>query len=131
MSERVSIQPPELPEPSSALSNVIVSQDLVFVSGQPAFGTTLELVPGGFREQAQQVFTNVGHCLRAAGCGYDDVVKINAYITDRAHLAAYEEVVVDYFNAPYPVGTLVLVGLGLDGMLIEVDVVARRPSAQP
>lgn len=129
MTERESVQPAELPQPSWPLANVVVSGDLVFVSGQPAFGKTLEIIPGDFRDQARAVLTNIGHCLRAAGCGFEDVVKVNAYVTEREYLPILREIFDEYFPPPYPAATAVLSGLGLIDMMIEVDVIARRPSS--
>jgi 2-iminobutanoate/2-iminopropanoate deaminase len=107
-------------------SPVVVSGDLVAVSGQVPFDEHGTLVSSEFAEQAQQVFRNLERCLRAAGCSMADVVKVNAYLESFDHFDAYNEVYRTAFSAPFPARTTVQVGLL--GFLIEVDVLARRPS---
>jgi 2-iminobutanoate/2-iminopropanoate deaminase len=103
-----------------------VSGDLVFTAGQVAFDEQGQVVPGGIEEQARQVFENLGRCLAAAGCGFADVVKVNAYLADMADFAAYNEVYRSYFSPPYPARTTVQAALA-PGLLLEVEAIARRP----
>ena len=65
-------------------------------------------------------------CLAAAGCGLDDVQKVNVYLADLADFAAFNDVYRQTFSPPYPARTTVQVGLP-PGLLIEVEVVARLP----
>lgn len=118
--------PEHIARPASPLSPVIVSEDLVYASGQVAFDAEGNLVPGGIEEQTAQVFENLGACLAAAGCTFDDVVKVNAYLTDLGRFAAFNRVYAERFSEPYPARTTVGVDLA-DGLLIEIDAIARRP----
>lgn len=61
---------------------------MVFTSGQlglAADGT----VPEGVEAQADICFANIDAILAAAGAGRADVVRINAFVTDRAWMAGY------------------------------------------
>src|SRR5207302_842699 len=100
---------------------------LVYVAGQVALDEQGKLVgPGDVEAQAQQVFTNLGHALRAAGATFEDVVKLNYYLTDVSNLVAVRTVRdrhVDTENPP--ASTLVEVkGLFRPEFLIEVEAVA-------
>jgi enamine deaminase RidA (YjgF/YER057c/UK114 family) len=86
------------------LSAVVVSGDFVYTSGQVAFDAEGTLVPGGLEEQTAQVFENLGACLAAAGCTLDDVVKVNAYLTDLGQFDVFNRVYAERFSDPIPRG---------------------------
>ena len=54
-----------------------------------------------------------------------DVVKVNAYLADLADFPGYNQVYVEFFDAPYPARTSVQAGLPA-GVLVEIEAVARR-----
>jgi enamine deaminase RidA (YjgF/YER057c/UK114 family) len=55
------------------------------------------------------------------------VVRINAFVTERAHLKAYMAVRDRLFAAPYPASTLMIVaGFARPEFVVEVEVVAAR-----
>ena len=120
-------QPDGLARPKAPYSPVIVSGDHVFTAGQVAFDADGATVPGGIEEQTRQVFTNLRLCLEAAGCTFDDVVKINAFLPDLAGFEGFNGVYREMFSAPFPARTTVQVGLA-PGLLVEIEAVARRPS---
>lgn len=96
---------------------------MVFLSG--AGGTDRDgNMPEDFSTQASNTFQNLQAGLELAGATFEDVVKINYYLTDMADLAALREVRADYLNmdAP-PAATAVQVGLG-GRMLLEIDLIA-------
>jgi 2-iminobutanoate/2-iminopropanoate deaminase len=72
------------------------------------------------------VFDNIRACLEAAGCGLADVIKVNGFLTDLDSFDVYNAVYRDYFAEPYPARTTVGAALA-PGLLVEVEVVARRP----
>jgi 2-iminobutanoate/2-iminopropanoate deaminase len=100
--------------------------DLLFCSGQ--LGNAPDgSVPEDCAAQAEQCFANAEAILRAAGMGLSDVVRINAYVTAREHMAPYMEVRNRLFSEPYPASTLVIVsGFSRPEFVVEVEVVAAR-----
>ena len=99
---------------------------MVFCSGQIALDpATGVLIEGDVVAQTRQVLENFGRCLAAAGCGFDDVIKVNAYITDMANFAGFNAVYSEYFTKPYPVRTTVEAGLA-PGLMIEIEGTARK-----
>jgi len=115
--------------PTVPLSSVVVSGDLVYTSGQVAFDPDGALVPGGLEEQTAQVFENLRACLAAAGCTLDDVIKVNAYLTDLGQFDVFNRVYAERFSEPYPARTTVGVKLA-GGLLVEVEAVAHIPARQ-
>ena len=111
----------------------------VYVSGQLATGRDGNLVSRDFRAQAFQVFENLTAALAAVGATFKDVVKINSYLADVAHLPILREVRAGYLNAAALPASTTLGGSSFarEGALLEIEVVvalpvkAARASAKP
>ncbi|HEY8641437.1 MAG TPA: RidA family protein [Candidatus Dormibacteraeota bacterium] len=100
---------------------------MVYVAGQVALDEQGALVGDGDVEvQAEQVFINLGHALRSAGATFQDVVKLNYYLTDVTKLVAVRAVRDRHLDPENPpASTLVEVkGLFRPEFLIEVEAVA-------
>ena len=124
--QRQVLQPEGMVKPKAPYSPVVVSGDLVYTAGQVAFDGAGRIVGDGIEEQVRQVLDNIGRCLAAAGCGFEDVIKVNAFLTDMANFAAFNAVYQEYFGEPYPARTTVEAGLA-PGFLVEIEAVARKP----
>lgn len=61
---------------------------LVVCSGQLGIGP-VDIAPDSAEAQAALCFANLDAVLAEGGMGRGDVVRINAYVTDRAHMAGY------------------------------------------
>jgi enamine deaminase RidA (YjgF/YER057c/UK114 family) len=127
--ERLSVRnPPGLFSPTgySQVAEVRGGR-LVFVAGQVAMDATGSLVGAGdYRAQAEQVFRNLETALRSAGATFRDVVKLNYYLLDVAHLPEVREVRDRFVDAQRPpTSTAVQVArLFRPEFLLEVDAVA-------
>jgi reactive intermediate/imine deaminase len=121
-------QPDGMPPPEPPYSPVVVSGDLVFVSGQVALDETGALVEGGIESQVERVLDNLERCLAAAGCTLDDVLKVTAFLADLGDFPAFNDVYARRFTAPHPARSTVGVRLA-EGLLVEVEAVARRPGS--
>ena len=99
----------------------------MLTSGQvgidPATG---KLVEGGVDAQARQVMINLKAVLKAAGCGFGDVLKCTVFMRDMADYGAINEVYGEYFTKNPPARSAVTVlGLPIDA-LVEIEAVAIR-----
>jgi reactive intermediate/imine deaminase len=117
-------------EPISHFTDAVRAGDLLFVSGVVAVDAAGELVGGDdVVEQARQVFRNMGAVLAAAGCGFEDVVKVTVFLTDVGDRALVNPVRQEVFGEVRPASTLVEVSaLAIPGARIEVEAVALIPS---
>jgi 2-iminobutanoate/2-iminopropanoate deaminase len=123
--QKQTIQPDGLVVPKAPYSPVVVSGDLVFVSGQVPYDADGNVVGSDIAAQTHQALRNLTACLAAAGCGLEDVVKVTAFLTDLAEFAGYNEVYKEYFKAPFPARSTVQVGLA--GFKVEIEAIARKP----
>ncbi len=101
------------------------------VAGQLGTRPDGALAGADFRAQAEQVFANLKTALAAVGAGFDNVVKINTYLADIAHLPVLRDVRARYLDpAALPASTTIAVsGFAIAGALLEIEVVAVVPGA--
>jgi reactive intermediate/imine deaminase len=94
----------------------------VWLSGQiPLDPKTNKLVERDPETQIRRVFENLKAVVAAAGATFDDVVKIDAYLTDLAHSPLLNKVMAEYFREPYPARGTVGVAALAGGALVEVE----------
>lgn len=122
---RHAIHPEGVATPKPPYSPVVVSGDMVYTAGQVAFDAGGSLVGTTIEEQTRQTLENLRACLEAAGCTLDDVVKVNAFLSDLGDFDGYNAVYREVFAAPYPARTSVGAALP-PGILVEIEAIARR-----
>ncbi len=115
-----------LAEPISHFTDAVRAGDLLFVSGVVAVDTDGNLVGGDDAvAQARQVFENLRAVLAAAGCGFEDVVKITIFLTDVDDRARLNPLRQEAFGSARPASTLVEVPrLAVPGAKVEIEAVA-------
>jgi enamine deaminase RidA (YjgF/YER057c/UK114 family) len=97
---------------------------LVLCSGQLGIGVD-DVVPEDAGAQTELCFRNIAAILSEAGLTLNDVVRINAFVTDRAHLQPYMDVRNRLFSDPAPASTLMIVsGFARPELKVEVEVLA-------
>lgn len=126
------LSPPEIAPPFAAYAHgveVPAGCRLVVTSGQLALARD-GTVPDGAEAQAMLCFQNCAAILAEAGMGPQDVIRINAYVTDRAHMAGYMAARDGWLAGVtrLPASTLVIVsGFTRAEFLVEVEVTAAKP----
>ena len=98
--------------------------DTVFLSGQIALDpSTGLLVEGGIEAQARRAFDNLKAVCEAADASLDDVVRLGLYLTDLGQFAIVNQVMSEYFDAPYPARSTIEVSGLPRGAQFEVDAI--------
>ena len=131
MSQRVRyLNPPALSEPTG-YSHVaaVTGGRTIYIAGQVAFDNSGKVVgKGDFAAQATRVFENLKLALAAVDATFDDVVKVNTYVTDMSHLGTLREIRMKYYGKTAPASTLVEVArLANPDLMIEIEAVAVVP----
>ena len=117
----IAINSKNAPEAIGPYSQAIRKGNIVFLSGQiPLDPKTMELVEG-IDTQIKQVFENLNQVIKAAGASFDDVAKLNIYLTDLSHFTLVNEIMKTYFTEPFPARAAIGVASLPKGSLVEAD----------
>lgn len=122
--------PPTIRPPFANYAHAVgvpAGAELLFTSGQLGIAPN-DTVPADTEAQADLCFANIAAVLADAGLGPADVVRINAYVVDRADFPAYMRARDRFVGTlPGPASTLVIVGgFTRAEFRVEVEVVAAR-----
>lgn len=116
------ISTPEAPQPTGAYSQAIVAGDQILLSGQAPFDAAGRLVEGGIEAQVRQCFANLAAVAQAAGASLEQAIRIGAYVSPHADLAAYNAAFRELVTwSPLPARTTIV--SDLPGFLVEIDAI--------
>jgi len=91
------------PKAIGTYSQAVKVGSTVYLSGQiPLDPDTMTLVEGNMETQIKRVFDNLYAVAQAAGGDLSHIVKLNIFLTDLSHFALVNEIMAQYFTAPYP-----------------------------
>lgn len=106
-------------------SQAMIAGELLFTSGQIPINPATGAIEGkNITEQADQSCRNLGEVLRAAGIGFENVVKTVCFLADMNDFAAFNEVYASYFTSK-PARSCVAVKTLPKGALCEIELVAE------
>ena len=123
------LNPETMPSPYGYSQVVEVSgaQRIVYVAGQVPLDVANNVVgEGDFDAQVAQVFENVRLGLEAAGMTFKNVVKMQFFLTDIAHLPRVRDIRDRYVNTENPPAST-SVGVSAlfhPSVMFEMDVIA-------
>jgi reactive intermediate/imine deaminase len=122
---QIAIQPTGI-HTATGYSHAVRAGDTLYVSGQVPRDRDNRMVGAGdFEAQARQVYANLRRVLEAAGGGFENLVKVTAFLTDQGDFETWRRVREGVSSEPPPASTLVIVaGLSHPEYLIEVEAVA-------
>jgi reactive intermediate/imine deaminase len=112
----------DAPQAIGTYSQAVRVGQTVYVSGQiPLDPATGALVSGDIDAEIRRVFDNLAAIARAAGGSLRDAVKVNVFLTDLAHFATVNSIMVEYFPEPWPARAAVGVAQLPRGARVEVE----------
>jgi reactive intermediate/imine deaminase len=116
----------QLAEPISHYTDGVEAGGFLYVSGMLPVDAAGGLVGAGdVIAQSEQVLSNVGAVLSAAGATFDDVVRVGVYVRHMADRERINTVRRRYFGDARPASTLVEVSaLAHPDALVEIEAVA-------
>jgi 2-iminobutanoate/2-iminopropanoate deaminase len=115
------------PKAIGPYSQAIQAGNTLYISGQiPIHPATGKVEATGIEEQTEQVMKNIGAILKAAGYGYENVVKTTCLLSDMANFAAMNKIYGSYYMQEPPArATFAVKGLPL-GVLVEIETIAVK-----
>lgn len=107
-------------------SQGIMTEDMIFVSGQIPVDPTTGEMQGDVAAQTKQVMENLKAVLKAANAELSQVVKATIFLTDIADFKAVNEVYASYFiDEPPARSTVAVAALPLQAK-VEIEVIAVK-----
>jgi 2-iminobutanoate/2-iminopropanoate deaminase len=123
---KTAITSPELAPPVGPFSQAVDAGGFIYFSGQVGQDpTTGKLVAGGIAAETDRIFQNLSAVLKAAGKGFDDVVRAGVYLTSMGDYAALNGIYAKHFSRPFPARTVIGVAALPLGACVEIDLVVR------
>jgi len=103
-------------------SQAVRCGNTVYLAGQiPLDPKTMTMRNGSIEEEIHQVFENLRAVCIAANGSLGHIAKLNLFLTDLSHFAKVNEIMAQYFQAPYPARAAVGVAALPRGARIEAD----------
>jgi len=103
-------------------SQAVKSGNRVYLSGQiPLDPVSMEIVSDEVDAQIHQVFKNLDAVAQAAGGSLQDFAKLNIFLTDLSCFETVNQIMAQYFQAPYPARAAIGVKELPKGALVEMD----------
>ena len=115
------IQTADAPAAIGTYSQAVRVDHTVYMSGQIGLDPASMQMVEGIDAQIHQVFKNLAAVASAAGGSLADVVKLNVFLIDLAHFPRVNEIMAQYFVAPYPARAAVGVAALPRAALVEAD----------
>ena len=101
--------------------------ELVFVSGQMAFGAGFSIVGDDVAAQTRTCLDNIARQLATAGLTARDIVKTTVWLARVEDIAAFDAAYGAYFgNTVLPARSTVRADLMVPGALVEIEAVASH-----
>jgi reactive intermediate/imine deaminase len=105
-------------------SQAVRAGNTVYFSGQiPLCPSTGLMIEGDIATQTRRVFDNLKAVAEAAGGSMDKIVRVGIYVTNLGHFATVNEVMAEYFKAPYPARSTIEVSALPKVADVEVDAI--------
>lgn len=114
------------PKAIGPYSQAVVVDGMVYTAGQIALDPkTGGIVGQTTPEQTEQVLKNLGAILKAAGSGFELVVKTTVYLADMADFPVMNEVYTRYFPNHKPARSTVQAAALPKAARVEIDAIAK------
>lgn len=117
---------PLAPSPIGPYSQGISVGNIVYVSGQLGVNVrTGQMVTESIRAQAEQAFTNLKAVVEASGATLSNIAKITIFITNFDDFPTINEVMKEYFMAPFPARSTIGVAALPLGAKVELEAIVH------
>jgi 2-iminobutanoate/2-iminopropanoate deaminase len=121
------INTPDAPKAIGPYSQAIEAGNTLYISGQiPINPATGKIETTSIVGQTEQVMKNIGAILKAAGYGFENVVKSTCLLSEISNFAAMNEVYGKYYTQNPPARAAFAVKDLPLGALVEIETIAIK-----
>ena len=115
----------EAPKAIGPYSQAVRAGEMVFLSGQIALDPRSgEMVAADIGKETERVLDNMAAVLRAAGLGFEHVVRTTIYLVEMADFPKVNETYAKRFSGTFPARATVQVSALPKGARAEIDAIA-------
>ena len=111
-------------------SRAVVDGDWVFVSGTTGFDYRTMTISDDVASQTEQCLKNIEAALTEGGCSMRDVVRVTYVLPNGEEFPQCWPILRKYFGDVRPAAMMISAGLADPRMRIEIEVTARRGTAE-
>ncbi|HSU43298.1 MAG TPA: RidA family protein [Casimicrobiaceae bacterium] len=140
--KREVIRTPGAPAPMAHYCQGVVVGNTIFAAGQIASDYKTGVAPeaqqdpafpyygSNIQKQARYILQNLRGVFEAAGCGLQDVVKSQVFMTDLNDFYYFDQVWKEFFPSPPPRTTVQVSALLVPGCRVEIDLTGVKPGVE-
>lgn len=122
---REKISTAKAPAAIGAYSQAILSNNLIFTSGQlPIDPETSEMVESDIKKQTKQSLDNLKFILEEANSGCDQILKTTIFLSDLSNFSQVNKIYSEYFEGDPPARSCIEVAKLPKDSLIEIEAIA-------
>lgn len=112
------------PKPAVPLSHAVKAGGWLYVSGQVAQNPDGSAYIGDFTAEVNGAIDSVETVLKAAGASLENVVKLNAFLSNGVLFSEFNKIYAERITAGPPARTTTVTGFGNANVRVEIDAIA-------
>lgn len=124
---RKQISTKNAPAAIGAYSQAILSDDIIFTSGQlPIDPETGKMVENDIKKQTIQSLDNLKFILSEADSDFNNIIKITVFLSDLNNFSEVNNIYSEYFDDEPPARSCIEVSKLPKNSLIEIEAIAKK-----
>jgi len=124
---REQISTKNAPAAIGAYSQAILSNDIIFTSGQlPMDPETGEMVENDIKKQTKQSLDNLKFILNEANSDCNNILKTTIFLSDLNNFSEVNKIYAEYFDGAPPARSCIEVSKLPKDSLIEIEAIAKK-----
>lgn len=111
-------------DPAAYISDATIHHSTAYIAGRMSIDPeTNELKPGTMKEEAALTLDNLLQVVKGLGAELEDILFVNAYITDTKEYPEFNQVYIDFFGENPPARATLCVKELFGGLKVEVTAI--------
>lgn len=105
-------------------SQAVKANGMLYTSGQIALTAQGEMLENDIKKQTRQVFANLKAILEDNDSSFEDVIKVNIFLTDMNDFGIVNVIMAEVFGDHKPVRSTIAVKTLPKNAMVEMDLIA-------